>query len=402
MRTGGGSRRSRRATSGLGAMLLVGAALVAAACAPASRSGPAAESASSGAPRQAAAGGAADTGGRSSAGGPAVPAPIAASDNGSLQGTWVATNGDVLDFERTGPGTYRGTVLFASHCAPDTGPIQVTSQAPGRFVGTGPLDLAGTGWCGASGAQSIAIVVGANRSSAHVSSDGGRATQSWARTTFSVTGQLAVPGPNDEDQAEGSSSLAKTCNPATFASDRERGSVIATSFQIGGLPTAATLLNHFLDGSGAPVDFAAGSAVASEAGRSVPFQQQNQRMQGYVENQLDDGVAAVDLDRGQDVLAPIGFTDQSIPDLYWGFRGTQGLDVSGALAAIGGDYVGEVTYVIRDAYGFGRHDYLSGIGVEMRYLQTTCGAPFYPGGARWFPDSITVTVGVRLPVRPPS
>ena len=382
-------------------MLLAGAALVAGACAAGSRSGPAAESGSSDAAHQAGAGGGVDTGGRSSAGGLAVPAPIVASDNGSLQGTWVATNGDVLAFERTGPGTYRGTVLFASRCAPDAGPIQVTSQAPGRYVGTGPLDPAGTGWCGPTSVHSVAIVVGAGRSTAHVSSDRARAAQSWARTAFSVTGHLAVPGPNDEDQAEGTSSLARTCNPATFESDRERGSVIATSFQVGGLPTAATLLNHFLGGTGAPVDFDAGSAVASEAGRSVPFQQQDQRVRSYVESRLDDGVAAVDLDQGQDLLAPIGFTDQSIPDLYWGFRGTQGLDVSGALAAIGGDYVGELTYVIRDAYGFGLHDYLSGIGVEMRYLQTTCGAPFYPGGAHWFPDSITVTVGVRVPVQPP-
>jgi len=28
----------------------------------------------------------------------------------------------------------------------------------------------------------------------------------------------------------------------------------------------------------------------------------------------------------------------------------------------------------------------------MRYLQTVCGAPQHPGGARWFPDTITVTV----------
>jgi hypothetical protein len=33
----------------------------------------------------------------------------------------------------------------------------------------------------------------------------------------------------------------------------------------------------------------------------------------------------------------------------------------------------------------------------MRYLQTVCGAPQHSGGARWFPDSITVTVPFSRP-----
>jgi hypothetical protein len=32
-----------------------------------------------------------------------------------------------------------------------------------------------------------------------------------------------------------------------------------------------------------------------------------------------------------------------------------------------------------------------GLGPPMRYLQTACGAPRHAGGARWFPDTITVT-----------
>ncbi len=34
-------------------------------------------------------------------------------------------------------------------------------------------------------------------------------------------------------------------------------------------------------------------------------------------------------------------------------------------------------------------------GPPMRYLQTVCGAPQHPGGAHWFPDTITVTVAFR-------
>ena len=33
----------------------------------------------------------------------------------------------------------------------------------------------------------------------------------------------------------------------------------------------------------------------------------------------------------------------------------------------------------------------------MRYLQTVCGAPRHAGGARWFPDTITVTVPFSRP-----
>jgi len=33
----------------------------------------------------------------------------------------------------------------------------------------------------------------------------------------------------------------------------------------------------------------------------------------------------------------------------------------------------------------------------MRYLQTACGAPQHQGGARWFPDTITVTVPFSHP-----
>jgi hypothetical protein len=33
----------------------------------------------------------------------------------------------------------------------------------------------------------------------------------------------------------------------------------------------------------------------------------------------------------------------------------------------------------------------------MRYLQTACGAPQHPGGARWFPDTIAVTLSFSHP-----
>ena len=84
--------------------------------------------------------------------------------------------------------------------------------------------------------------------------------------------------------------------------------------------------------------------------------------------------------------------DSRTSDLYWGFRGTQGLTVTGSGHRENGRYVGTLSYVIRDSYGFPAGDTLEGFGPPMRYLQTACGAPQHAGGARWFPDTITVTV----------
>jgi hypothetical protein len=84
--------------------------------------------------------------------------------------------------------------------------------------------------------------------------------------------------------------------------------------------------------------------------------------------------------------------ESKVTDLYWGFRGTQGLTVTGSGGRKNGRYSGSLTYVIRDSYGFPASDTLNGFGPPMRYLQTVCGAPQHAGGARWFPDTITVTV----------
>jgi hypothetical protein len=51
-----------------------------------------------------------------------------------------------------------------------------------------------------------------------------------------------------------------------------------------------------------------------------------------------------------------------------------------------------LSFVIQDSYGFPASDTLDGFGPPMRYLQTACGAPRHRGGARWFPDTIMVTV----------
>jgi hypothetical protein len=329
---------------------------------------------------------------------PTTPAPStpAATDNGALAGTWVADDGDVLDFVRTDPGIYRGAVLYASHCPPAAGPVVVSSQGAGRFTGTGPFASNGSGWCGTL-RTSVAIQIGPSSSSAHVNSRPVGGVQTWARATFAIHGAIPLPGPNDEDQAEGSPALAQACDPATFERYELQGSLIATSFRLVAAPTAAGLLLHFLDGSGTATNFPATSVVAAEAVRSAAFQQEHRRVQGYIANRLAAGATSIDFRQASGVLSPVDFTAPALSDLYLSFRSTQGLVVSGAGAVVGSEYVGELTYVIEDAYGFGLHDDLLKPGAEMRYLQTTCGAPFHPGGAHWFPDSITVTVALRLP-----
>jgi hypothetical protein len=285
--------------------------------------------------------------------------------------------------------------MYASHCSPGAGAVVVSSQGAERFAGTGPLALNGSGWCGTPRA-SVAIQIGPSSSSAHVTSSPAGGEQTWTRAAFTVKGAIALPGLNDEDQAEGSPALAQTCDPATFTRYELQGSLIATSFGLVGGPTAASLLLHFLDGSGTATNFPATSVVAAEVVRSAAFQQEHQRVQAYVASQLAAGVTSIDLGRAVGVLSPVEFTDPALSDLYLSFRSTQGLVVRGAGAVVGSEYVGELTFVIEDAYGFGLHDNLLRPGAEMRYLQTSCGAPFHPGGAHWFPDSITVTVALRL------
>jgi hypothetical protein len=115
----------------------------------------------------------------------------------------------------------------------------------------------------------------------------------------------------------------------------------------------------------------------------------NAQVQEEIAGQLQAGVRRVQLSAAQ---LPTFVFESKTSDLYWGFRGIQGLSVTGSGSRENGRYVGTLTYVIRDSYGFPASDTLDGFGAPMRYLQTACGAPQHAGGARWFPDTIAVTV----------
>ena len=119
------------------------------------------------------------------------------------------------------------------------------------------------------------------------------------------------------------------------------------------------------------------------------FRAVDNQVQEAILSQLKAGSTRVRLSAAQ--LPTVAFESMT-SDLYWGFRGTQGLTVTGSGRRENGRYVGTLSYVVRDSYGFPASDTLGGFGPPMRYLQTACGAPYHAGGARWFPDTITVTV----------
>ena len=184
------------------------------------------------------------------------------------------------------------------------------------------------------------------------------------------------------------------CDGATFAADQAVGVRVADGFALAGFPASAGLLRHFLKGKGAEVEYRAGSLISKQALASRAFRAVNNEVQEAILSQLKAGRTRVRLSAAQ--LPAVAFESRA-SDLYWGFRGTQGLTVTGSGRRGNGRYTGTLWYVIRDSYGFPAGDTLAGFGPPMRYLQTVCGAPQHAGGAHWFPDTITVTVRFSRP-----
>ena len=216
-----------------------------------------------------------------------------------------------------------------------------------------------------------------------------RTTAAWG---FTVSGARPVIVNGSQDTS--AQAAGATCDGAQLAADKRLGNQIVSGFAVGGFTTAAALLRHFLAGPGTAVDYPAASPIARLALASSAFQTVNRQVQAAVARQLRAGGTRVELSAGQ--LPTVEFSDAS-SDLYWSFRGTQGLTVTGHGSRKGGRYMGTLTYVIRDSYGFPVDDTLGGFGPPMRYLQTVCGAPRHAGGAHWFPDSVTVTVPFGQP-----
>jgi hypothetical protein len=212
------------------------------------------------------------------------------------------------------------------------------------------------------------------------------------RFAFSVTGVRPVPRNGSQDTHAQTPEAA--CDRATLTADQALGARVADGFDLAGFPASAHLLTHFLGGKGTEVDYRAGSLISRKALASRAFRAVNTEVREAVLSQLKAGRTRVRLSAAK--LPTVAFESKS-SDLYWGFRGTQGLTVTGNGHREHGRYVGTLTYVIHDSYGFPPSDTLAGFGPAMRYLQTVCAAPAHPGGAHWFPDTITVTVPFNRP-----
>ena len=218
------------------------------------------------------------------------------------------------------------------------------------------------------------------------------APSAGAVSAFTVLGVHHVPRNGSQDTHAQTPKAG--CDGAKFAANEALGITVADGFAAAGFPASADLLKHFLKGKGTQVDYRAGSPISKQALASSAFKAVNDQVQKAVLRQLKAGKTRVRLSGAQ--LPTVAFESKN-SDLYWGFRGTQGLTVTGSGSRENGRSAGTISYVIRDSYGFPASDTLGGFGAPMRYLQTACGAPQHPGGAHWFPDTITVTVPFNHP-----
>lgn len=213
-----------------------------------------------------------------------------------------------------------------------------------------------------------------------------------AAFAFTVAGVHPVP-PNGSQDTHAQTPKAE-CSSTAFSADEALGAKVADGFAQAQFPVSADLLRHFLKGTGTEVDYRAGTPISQETMASSAFRAVNNEVQETIFSQLEAGRTNVHLSPAQ--LPTVAF-ESTASDLYWGFRGTQGLTVTGSGSRENGRYVGNLSYLIRDSYGFPVSDTLDGFGPPMRYLQTVCGAPQQAGGAHWFPDSITVVVPFSRP-----
>jgi hypothetical protein len=171
---------------------------------------------------------------------------------------------------------------------------------------------------------------------------------------------------------------------------------------------AANLLAHWLAGSGQAVNYGGNSVLAVKAAEFPAFAAMNSKVQGYIREKLAEGITAITVPFNQGYsptnqrpLVVMDFNNVvNFPALYWAFRATQGIRLTGNIRDQGGRYTGQLTYVISDTYGFQANDTsrLTGSFTRaMNYLQTNCGHPKFATGPLWFSDTLTVAVNFSAP-----
>jgi hypothetical protein len=224
--------------------------------------------------------------------------------------------------------------------------------------------------------------------------------------TYSVTGSLTVGGqqshtftvagdhpvaPNSSQDTH-ATDPGSVCSPEAAKIARDVGQLAVAYMLLRGAPDGAGLLRHFLADSGTSVNFPDGSAPSSELAGNPNFKSLQTAVLAQINDQLGAGITTVDLNEFLQETDPPSLN--SPIDLYYAFRGTQGMTVSGSgTVNADGSYSGTLTFTILDSYGFTVLDAVNlpyDTGALMRYLQINCGDS--PLGAHWFPDSITLTV----------
>ena len=283
----------------------------------------------------------------------------------------------------------RAALAVAAACA--VAALSVACSATPTPTGPAPVTTTASAPPTASAAPTASAGRSVSAGRTASAAPGASARPTDAGTPFTVTGDNPVTPNGSQDTY--AATPGATCDSAQLKADQSLGASIAAGFALEGFPAASDLLAHFLAGTGTGIDYGLGSAISNQAQASAAFQAVNDVVQGEIALQLKAGDTRVRLSAAQ---LPMVLFASTASDLYWGFRGTQGLTVSGGGRGENGRYTGTLTYVIRDSYGFPADDTLDGFGPPMRYLQTVCGAPQHTGGARWFPDTITV----RVPLNP--
>jgi len=152
---------------------------------------------------------------------------------------------------------------------------------------------------------------------------------------------------------------------------------------------------HFLDGRGHGGQLPGCVAGLRLAAASTAFQVVKRAgFQTAIARRLKDGDTGVRLAAWQ--LPTVTFSTTN-SDLYWSFRGTQGLSVAGSGVRESGRYVGTLTYVVRDSTGFPSTTRSTASGRRCGTCKRCAVHRSTRGGANWFPDTVTVTVPFDQP-----
>lgn len=281
----------------------------------------------------------------------------------------------IASFSETGPGTYAGQhgLWFVNDCSFDT-------------------------WADAT----FTLSSDGSALTAEISQVNETITFTKVQRTFTVKGSNSSPLGQAGKQATGSPADAAKCETAQgqqdFSNDEVIGQSIVNEWQADGLTTASVFLEHFLTGQGTALNY---PQAAAEIEGSSEFTSENNNIIAYIAEQLAITAArnqSIQVPAGVNTVHALGFVNVLEPDLDFAFGRTHLITVKGSGSLVGTSYTGSLTYVVSESYGFSKDNTLLGIGTAMRYLQTTCGYPYYPAGAHWFTVSVSFTVPFSIPI----